>query len=277
MPKCLTILVVLLNMTCTPAPVQGQKSLPTSSVSQGPQNQSDGNKNVSISVTKPIDIKADVLKDWRDKINWILTLVLVGASLFGVWYAKKTLTEIRTQAEAAHRMTDHLVTADRAWVIERIDFPKILPFQRIDIPGPLFTTFVGFEIDNVGKTLAKIKNIRVRFHTVNQLSDLPTDPDYGNPPELDEFGDDGFLLIPGRPCKIAVPFSESFSLSKEQAEAISAGSLFLCTYGLIEYESVAGNHETRFSYWWYVPTGIVTANDATGFRKGGPRGYNRST
>jgi len=274
MPKCFAILVVLLTITCRPSLVQGQKTLPTSNASQSTQNQDDGNKNVTISATKPLDVKADVSKNWIDTLNLILTFGLVVVGAYGVRYAKKTLEDVRIQAEAARRMTDHLVTADRAWVIEKIDFPKTLPFQRIDIPGPLFTTFVGFEIDNVGKTLARIKNIRVRFHTVNKLSDLPTEPDYGNPPKLDEFGDDGFLLIPGRPCKIAVPLSESFSLSKEQAEAISAGSLFLCTYGLIEYESVAGNHETRFSYRWYVPAGIVTANDTTGFRKSGPSGYN---
>ena len=165
-----------------------------------------------------------------DALKLILTLGLVVVGAFGVRYVKKTLKDVRTQAEAANKLANHLVTADRAWVVEKIDFPKELPFQQTDIPDQLFTTFVVFEINNVGKTLARIKNIRLRFHTVGKLNDLSPQPEYSNLPRLEELGENGFPLIPGNPVKCAAHLEGSLSLSQGQAEVINAGTLFLCAY-----------------------------------------------
>ncbi len=64
------------------------------------------NDPVSISTVKPLDVRADVQKDWMDKWNWFFaaTLVLIGAS--GVYAALKTLKAIERQAELMERQAN---------------------------------------------------------------------------------------------------------------------------------------------------------------------------
>src|SRR5258706_11136783 len=60
--------------------------------------QKQGNNPVSISTVKPLDVRADIPKDWMDKLSWVFTAVLVLIGGAGVYAAIRTLRAIEQQA-----------------------------------------------------------------------------------------------------------------------------------------------------------------------------------
>jgi hypothetical protein len=81
----------------TPATRVKPESSPDSQGGGPEQKKSDDP--VSISTVKPLDVRADVQKDWMDKLNWVFaaTLILIGGC--GVYAAVRTLKAIEKQAE----------------------------------------------------------------------------------------------------------------------------------------------------------------------------------
>jgi hypothetical protein len=57
-----------------------------------------GDDPIGVATVKPLDVRADVLKDWMDRLNWVFTgaLVLIGGG--GVYAAVRTLKAIEKQA-----------------------------------------------------------------------------------------------------------------------------------------------------------------------------------
>jgi hypothetical protein len=76
---------------------------PSPDSKRGRSEQKTSNDPVSISTAKPLDVRADVQKDWMDKWNWFFAaaLVLIGAG--GVYAALQTLKAIERQAELMER------------------------------------------------------------------------------------------------------------------------------------------------------------------------------
>ena len=79
------------------------KSEPSPDSEGGGPEQKNSDDPVSISTVKPLDVRADVQKDWMDKLNWVFaaTLVLIGGG--GVYAAVRTLKAIERQAELMER------------------------------------------------------------------------------------------------------------------------------------------------------------------------------
>ncbi len=70
------------------------------------------NNPISISTAKPLDVRADISKDWLDKIAWASSIALVFIGGFGVWYARRTLRAIQGQLaeiRAAGKQTDQMI------------------------------------------------------------------------------------------------------------------------------------------------------------------------
>jgi len=84
-PSDQTLIFPFINSTATP---DAQKK-------GGDEKQSD--KNISIITTEPLNVRADIPKDWGDKLNWILTVVLVLIGATGVRAALHTLKAIERQ------------------------------------------------------------------------------------------------------------------------------------------------------------------------------------
>jgi hypothetical protein len=71
---------------------------------------------VPISTVEPLDIRADISKDWMDKLNWVFTGILLLIGGLGVYAALRTLRVIRRQADLMHEQG--VLMARQAKVLE---------------------------------------------------------------------------------------------------------------------------------------------------------------
>ena len=107
----------------TKAMVVDPKTDPSPS-NKNADNQDTSNNNVTVFTTEPLKVQADVPKDWRDKLNWVLSAILVVVSIFGVCLGFMTLRTPREAAEAALLNAKAVINAERPWIevkIERVD------------------------------------------------------------------------------------------------------------------------------------------------------------
>lgn len=226
-------------------------------------------------------------RDWVDFATLFVGGLVAGITIAGVIAAWRGLPELKRQAKAAEdaaiaaresaeatlRQSELAMNSERAWIVEEINFPKELPFQPEDAGSSLMTMFAAFRITNYGKTVARVRDVRLNFHCMSNKTTLAPEPDYGFTNRLPELGNDGFLLVPGQKIALQVRLS-SGCLTKQEADEVRLGNLRLLTYGLIVYETLGTSHKTQFCYIWYEPTGLVTDIDPRGFLRGGPPGYN---
>ena len=145
-----------------------------------------GSVSVATSKEKPIDVRSDVIKDWMDRLNWVLTAILVVIGALGVRYAKKTLrviqgqlTEIQAagkqtdqmvkhagiQAEAAKTSAEALIHSERAWVVIDKVYPPKLMVQLYGLSGGGANQFL-FDIKNVGRTVARLGTLRTMWRVL---------------------------------------------------------------------------------------------------------------
>lgn len=114
------------NSTANPKDSPGTQKKPTQQVPTVPIGDSgtaitdkehgtskpEENKPITVSPTKPLDIRADVSKDWMDRANWGFTAVLVLIGAGGVYAAVRTLNQIKRQADLMQQqLTDARVAA----------------------------------------------------------------------------------------------------------------------------------------------------------------------
>jgi hypothetical protein len=213
----------------------------------------------------------------------LLTGVYAGVSIFTlraikrqVGIAERAATAAETNALAAKASADALAKSERAWiVVEKLDPPTTLTPPAT---GELWTTVVAFTFKNCGKTVARIRDAKTRFHVVSVAKSLLEIPDYGSGQRSREIPDAGMVLAPNHTFQIAVPL-ETRALSQEEAQEIRRGTLSLYVYGLIKYLDFAdAPRESQFCYVWDVPRGFVLVGiDKEGFRLGGPQAYNNYT
>jgi len=267
--------------------------------SQNAQNHNGGQKGgeekVTVSTAEPLKVQADVPKDWRDKLNWFLTAILVAIGGLGVLYARSTLKVINaqlTEIVAAGKQTDKMVAhagkqaeasslsvqafiqSERAWVMETIKFPNEIPRRTPPNLGIILS--VVFNIENVGKQPALIRNIQTRFHTYRRR--LPDEPEYvpmSYAPDV-RIGPYGRLLIPGKPWAIET-FLEDGLLEDATVDGINEGWEYLYVYGRITYDSAGLKCVNQFCYTWNPLRGLSFEGDKPGFRKDGPAEYNKHT
>jgi hypothetical protein len=218
-----------------------------------------------------------------------IAIVIVGAlqAVILAWQAValyRTLTAINRQvianeksANAAKLNAEALVNSMRAWIV--VD--KISPPPEMLMPQPspaqlMVMTFV-FRFRNCGKTIARVKEGRIRFHTVETSKGLPPIPEYGLKSNLPEIPG-GMVIVPDETFQ-GRAFLEGNMLSEEQIAAIKQHTLSLYVYGFFAYQDFQGNdHELRFCYVYRFPTGLILVDiDKDEFILGGPKPYNEST
>ena len=113
-------------------------------------NQESTKENVTVSTTEPLKVQADVSKDWRDKLNWLLSVILVVIGGFGVLYARKTLKAIERQANIA---SESLILQFRPRIVIRGGF---INGTRLADTGEHVGGCVQFVVTNSGGTNAHI-------------------------------------------------------------------------------------------------------------------------
>ena len=104
-----------------------------------------------------------MVRNWIDYLALIFTGILVGIGFFGVRAANKTLKAIERQAEemkeqtaaalananAAELNAEAFVKSERAWIMEKLNFPDVIPKRTALTRGSVLS--VAFSFDNVGK------------------------------------------------------------------------------------------------------------------------------
>jgi hypothetical protein len=205
--------------------------------------------------------------------EWYLVVVGILTFITIAWQAVET----RRAAQAAQVSAKALINSERAWVvINEISPPPGLISQPN--PGPLTTMRMAFTFKNCGRTIARIKDVQIRFHTIRAIEDLPQVPDY-KPSAFPADKFFGQILAPSQEFEVATSF-EGGMPTDEQITAIRRYELALCAYGCVRYLDFANEPRvSQFCYVYYVPRGLVMigVNEKERFETGGPPGYNRYT
>lgn len=177
--------------------------------------------------------------------------------------------------------------AERAWVLaderhkpEQLEWIDVAAANRI-YPRISFS----WVIKNTGPTPARILDIKLRFHCVQSLNQLPRKPNYGSGKctMLAEIPKDGSIISQNDTAKIATWFEgqngEPSAPTQEQMDAVRTNRAFLIACGDIRYKDVFNRkHMTRFCDIYHVqmPEG-VRAPIKGWFSVGGPKSYNKTT
>jgi hypothetical protein len=249
---------------------------------------------LATSKEKPIDVRSDVVKDWMDRLNWVLTAILVVIGALGVRYAKKTLrviqgqlTEIQAagkqtdqmvkhagiQAEAAKTSAEALIHSERAWVVIDKVYPPKLMVQLYGLSGGGANQFL-FDIKNVGRTVARLGTLRTMWRVLPRNSGLPDVPDLGpiEGESTDLVPAHGRVLAPGETVDgLAAPIYEVFD--DEKIKNIKNGSMILWVYGRIKYFDFAGQERVMHFCYRYLSMIDLSWNGEDKFVSAGPLQY----
>jgi hypothetical protein len=120
-----------------PAPVVNAPHAPDSKEKGNEQKPS--NKDVTISTAKPVNVSANVDKDWMDKLYWVLTAALVVVGWFGVCAAMGTLREIRRQGITAREAADAAILNAQNVIDATYQSPTFAPDSRFFAKGESFS------------------------------------------------------------------------------------------------------------------------------------------
>ncbi len=174
---------------------------------------------------------------------------------------------------------------ERAWVLVT-DFRKPVHLEWITVTPAIFPR-EEFEwtIKNTGRTPARIIDIRLRFHCVSNINQLPPYPDYGDGKcmNLASIPTDGTMIAQNDEWSIAVffegPNGEPSAPTQEQMDSIRKRESFLVSCGSVTYKDVFDRkHETRFCYIYRTEMPKHPHTAITGwFSTGGPENYNTTT
>jgi len=198
-------------------------------------------------------------KDWADWATWAFGLALAVTAALQVYWLRRTLKAIERQATLMEQQSRILVAQNRALLI----VPEIeTPRNRIwPIDGMGQTDGWGFTwiIKNCGNSPAFITLMGARFHRVDSVTELPTEPDietraWAMPTHRYPYG---LSIGPGesiprytlmdREDRALTPHTEA--AQKEIAEERHVWR----AYGAVEYRTVFDQDAvrvTRFCYRW---------------------------
>jgi hypothetical protein len=266
-------------------------------------NQNGSIGSVTVWAREPLKVQADVPKDWRDKLNWILSLILVLIGCFGVWYARKTLkaiegqlNEIRAAGKQTDQMIEHtgaqaraalmnaqaVIDSERAWLSVSMGDLE-LPYKEIPTDSEVW---FAPRVTNIGRTPAHITKmyLRVRFCTSITQFDYP--PVYEN--ETDRPNDGSSRLFGDKLFEekvMAVPngtiMPVRVNTSGQKLRQLADGNnMKLFVYGYVKYRTIG--HPvctTGFSLQYHIPGAISDPLEGlpTGFAIYGAPGYNYAT
>ena len=209
--------------------------------------------------------------NWVDWLTGISTAVI---ALFTIVSVAVFWNQIRTAR-----------FSERAWLlVEYVGKSPHLEWQLMNAHiNP--TTAVSWKIKNYGRTPARIRCAKLRFHFINTLNELPHSPDYGDGQcaDLVKIPTDGTMFGPNEETPLAVQFKgpggKPSTPTDVQMAAVRSNSGFLMAYGIVEYDDVfKKDHETRFCHIYKTKMPASEHDGIRGwFSPGGPESYNRAT
>jgi hypothetical protein len=173
--------------------------------------------------------------------------------------------------------------AERAWIIvTKAERPERL--QWVNFPADTESIHFRFVFTNHGRTPAKINYVRIRFHILARLEDLPKSPTYGDGKHtvFQDIGEDG-ILIPSSEEFVALSTFEGLdgqnAPTVAQVNDVREHKSFLVSYGLIRYRDAFNRrHETRFCYVYDVRVDAAARPPINDWcLRGGPSAYNKAS
>jgi hypothetical protein len=226
------------------------------------------------------------------RVGLAQTVALI-VTFFAVWYqAKKTAAAAKaaadsveainrqavimerqtaateTTANAANLNAEALINSERPWIlVENFQLFELVPMEN-QIPVRF-----AFDIQNYGRTPARITKYRARLH-INESTEMPPDPNvYAL---FDSDIPQRIVPVNREPAlRDSVLLQPRYYLSQAEIEQITNGVRFLWAYGFVRYEDVLvrREYETRFCYRYVLPPYVPTPI----FALAGPREYNDAT
>ena len=228
----------------TPSPVNGHPA------AADKQQESNADK-------EAIDIQRKL--EWFTGILAIVGVLQVGTMIWQAWLLRGTLKEIKTQAGHMERQTKILedsvavaqkaadaalanaqavITSERAWLVVRL---KEINKQEIPKDGDMR---FGWEIENVGKTPAKLIEAGARAMFDLDANPLPETPNYGFPDTFSER-----ILVPGAKLTLwACWFKLENGIYHDlrQTEPVKIADLLVC-FGYVKYRDMFDGTEEHIS------------------------------
>jgi hypothetical protein len=196
-----------------------------------------------------------------------------------VTVSQKSADAAEKSAEVALKSVEIDVNSERAWVIDEIRQPGMLPTNSDHV----LKAYITFK--NWGRVPALVTDLKIRFHTFgkdeNGMPDgeflLPEVPTYDTEQIFLELGDNGIILAPEQSIIIPCDFEENGGkLPRWLWLLLEAKSVRLVCYGMITYrDGFNVERFTQFCHMWdrgYDPFGVIPS-----FRRLGPNYYNKAT
>jgi hypothetical protein len=212
--------------------------------------------------------------DWWLVVVGFGTLVIVGIQTRmlrkSVAAAQSAADAATASASAAIEQANAILDAERAWIVESIQFAEDIPYRKVG--GGVITARVT--IKNIGKQPAFLRLGQLRFHSVEGA--LPQKPQYRRP----QCFPDGFMIAPGDELYLRAALDEGVfdddDVKRIRGER-SAKPLKLYIYGKVVYASMGKIGINQFCYRWNNQMGFSWADTKPCFEKDGPEGYNEHT
>jgi hypothetical protein len=265
------------------------------------ESENDGDVQRPVRVTEFPPVR--VAHDWLDYLSEACAVALAIIGYFGVRYARRTLADIKRQADtmddyakestattvktieiaqrtadAAHLSAQTVIDSERAWLGVSMAGATLLPVGRD--PNQLEIFWFSPIVQNYGRTPGRLTKMYVRPRPCKSISELPCPPIYERESE-DDPSDDGSGYFQGNamifPSSQASPVR--VGVSGNEIRLIQLGEKVLYLYGYVEYEIIAQpertNRMTRFCFVYHIPGGFNPISE--GFLIAGPPGYNEAT
>jgi hypothetical protein len=167
------------------------------------------------------------------------------AGVVGTWVL---LVLVWLQARIAKIHTDALVNSERAWVVAEMGkTERMIPADEVG------WFWIRPKIKNIGKTVARVRQIRARLRFNKKGELLPPEPEY----PLGEGVDIQNINVLFPPEFTTQPIELIFT--GDQLAKVNKGELLLYVHGFIVYLDFSGKERrTDFCYRYIVPFGGST-------------------
>jgi hypothetical protein len=213
--------------------------------------------------------------DWITAFTGVIaaaTVIQVIVYVFQTHYIRKSLAATNASATAA-------INSQRAWLMcEPAEIaPKLVATDYHRQGSVVFKHFFAYRIWNAGVSTATNVKVFARYRTIESISLLPPEPEYGPLENLPP----GALIPTDKSDSPNAAWNlkwldPSPVLSEDNIRDITGQKLFLYAYGIVTYANgVGGVGTTKFGLLYHFP--ISGDWRPKGFHPAGPPGYNTCT
>jgi hypothetical protein len=245
----------------SPDAKNGQSALPSSPIASAETRDKEYSK-----PAKKDQLPANNNDEWARWSLYVNAAMAVATFVLAVYAVK--------QANAAKASTEIAANAERSWIVtEGVDNPDL---QQVWLNSVIYR-FKVIGNSPIRPLEAKIiyTLVKSRADGHHQEPDLPEQPIYGEPLDLDSSPSMGRIHAPNDPIVVTGRL-ESLYFKPDDIKAITEGLKFMCAYGFIRYRDAFAEKKRRETRFCFVcgNRGPLSQKVEDGFVVGGPPAYN---